>query len=264
MTPKLPPCFAGRTTTTRRVRYSVMAAVAALAGLVLPLAAQTTPAVAAGPCGPPVVNPVACENTKPGDPASDWQVDRLRRHDDPGLRHDDERERRARRSSSRSRRRRRSYHIDIYRLGYYGGDGARKIAAGIQPTAYAAADPARLPDRRPATGLVDCGNWARVGVVDRAEHRGVGRLHRAPGARRHRRRQPDLVRRARTTPATRTSSSRPPTRPGRPTTATAATASTVHGRLPARQPGRTRAPTRSPTTGRSTPPTTTAAGRELR
>src|SRR6478735_2661135 len=33
MTPKLPPCFAGRTTTTRRVRYSVLAAVAALAGL---------------------------------------------------------------------------------------------------------------------------------------------------------------------------------------------------------------------------------------
>ena len=28
----------------------------------------------AGPCGPPVVNPVACENSKPGDPASDWQV----------------------------------------------------------------------------------------------------------------------------------------------------------------------------------------------
>ena len=34
MTEKAPPCFAGRTTMTRRVRYSVMAAVAALAGLV--------------------------------------------------------------------------------------------------------------------------------------------------------------------------------------------------------------------------------------
>ena len=66
MTPKLPPCFAGRTTMTRRVRYSVMATVAALAGLVLPLAAQTTPAAAAGPCGPPVVNVIACENTQRG------------------------------------------------------------------------------------------------------------------------------------------------------------------------------------------------------
>jgi hypothetical protein len=51
-----------------------------------------------------------------------------------------------------------SYHIDILRLGYYGGNGARKIASGITPTAS-------LPQNQPAcqtnssTGLIDCGNW---------------------------------------------------------------------------------------------------------
>src|SRR2546430_16872790 len=32
------------------------------------------PAHAAGPCGPPVVNPVACENTNPGTPQSQWDI----------------------------------------------------------------------------------------------------------------------------------------------------------------------------------------------
>ena len=51
-----------------------------------------------------------------------------------------------------------AYHIDIYRLGYYGGRGARKVAT-INPSVS-------LPQNQPtpirdaATGLVDCGNWA--------------------------------------------------------------------------------------------------------
>ncbi len=51
-----------------------------------------------------------------------------------------------------------NYHIDILRLGYYGGDGARMIQAGIKPTA-------KLPQTQPSclvqsgTGLIDCGNW---------------------------------------------------------------------------------------------------------
>ena len=52
-----------------------------------------------------------------------------------------------------------NYHIDILRLGYYGGDGARKVASNIKPTAT-------LPQTQPAcqtfsdTGLIDCGNWS--------------------------------------------------------------------------------------------------------
>ncbi len=51
-----------------------------------------------------------------------------------------------------------SYHIDILRLGWYGGAGARLITV-IQPSVT-------LPQTQPAcidqatTGLIDCGNWA--------------------------------------------------------------------------------------------------------
>jgi hypothetical protein len=51
-----------------------------------------------------------------------------------------------------------AYTINIYRIGYYGGMGARKVAT-ITPSA-------RLPQSQPAcntdstTGLIDCGNWA--------------------------------------------------------------------------------------------------------
>ena len=49
--------------------------------------------------------------------------------------------------------------MDIYRLGYYGGSGARLVAGNVLPTAS-------LPQNQPnpitnsATGLIDCGNWA--------------------------------------------------------------------------------------------------------
>jgi hypothetical protein len=51
-----------------------------------------------------------------------------------------------------------NYRLDIYRLGWYGGNGARKVAT-VQPSA---ALPQSQPDclSSPTTGLVDCGNWA--------------------------------------------------------------------------------------------------------
>lgn len=51
-----------------------------------------------------------------------------------------------------------AYTIDIYRMGYYNGNGATKVAT-INPSAA-------LPQSQPncinnvATGLIDCGNWA--------------------------------------------------------------------------------------------------------
>jgi hypothetical protein len=51
-----------------------------------------------------------------------------------------------------------SYHVDIYRMGYYGGSGGRYITT-IQPSAtLPQVQPACLTDS--TTQLYDCGNWA--------------------------------------------------------------------------------------------------------
>jgi len=103
-------------------------------------------------------NPVACENALPGDPPDNWEVQGAGdssiqgfvtsfstnvgqtvsfKIDTPST----------------------SYHIDILRLGYYGGDGARLIASNLKPSVA-------LPQTQPAcktdstNGLIDCGNWA--------------------------------------------------------------------------------------------------------
>jgi hypothetical protein len=49
-----------------------------------------------------------------------------------------------------------AYRIDIYRLGYYGGLGARKVAT-VTPT-----QPQNQPNCNAdsSTGLIDCGNWS--------------------------------------------------------------------------------------------------------
>ena len=51
----------------------------------------------------------------------------------------------------------RLYHLEIYRLGYYGGDGARLVAV-VRPSV---ATPQAQPPCRfdPNSGLFDCGNW---------------------------------------------------------------------------------------------------------
>ncbi len=50
------------------------------------------------------------------------------------------------------------YHIDIYRLGYYQGDGARKFATITPSVPLPQIQPPCLTDT--SVGLVDCGNWS--------------------------------------------------------------------------------------------------------
>ncbi|MEO6413894.1 MAG: N,N-dimethylformamidase beta subunit family domain-containing protein, partial [Pedococcus sp.] len=111
-----------------------------------------TPAVA-GPCDPGG-NPIVCENSKPGSPESEWEVAGA---GDPGLQGfatkmslsaGEQQQFKIKTSGS-------GYTIDIYRLGWYGGDGARKIGSAT-PTART--QPNCMTDA--PTGLVDCGNWA--------------------------------------------------------------------------------------------------------
>lgn len=51
-----------------------------------------------------------------------------------------------------------AYRLDIYRMGYYGGNGARKVATVWPSATLPQSQPACLTEA--ATGLVDCGNWA--------------------------------------------------------------------------------------------------------
>lgn len=112
---------------------------------------------AAGPCDPPVANPIVCENSKPGNPSSEWDVAGAGDATIQGFSTDMSVNRgstvRFKIKSTAS-----SYRVDIYRLGFYGGLGARKVAT-VNPTAS-------LPQNQPnclsdaATGLVDCGNWS--------------------------------------------------------------------------------------------------------
>ena len=128
-----------------------------LAVSVLVLAACAVP-VLAGPCDPPVSNPVVCENSKTGNPPSEWDVSGAGDPTIQGFATDisvNHGETVRFKISTNAT----AYHLDIYRLGYYGGDGARLIAGNVIPTAA-------LPQTQPAclnnaaTGLNDCGNWA--------------------------------------------------------------------------------------------------------
>ncbi|SHF73951.1 Ig-like domain-containing protein [Geodermatophilus nigrescens] len=116
------------------------------------LATVPTRALAADPCAP-VVNPVVCENSKPG--SGDWVVtpDSSIEGFTTDISADlgDRVEFKVRTDSS-------DYRIDVYRLGWYGGAGGRLVSS-VRPSATL---PQRQPDclREAATGMVDCGNWA--------------------------------------------------------------------------------------------------------
>jgi hypothetical protein len=51
-----------------------------------------------------------------------------------------------------------TYRLDIYRMGYYGGNGARKVATVQVSLSQAQTQPSCAFDS--ATGLLDCGNWS--------------------------------------------------------------------------------------------------------
>jgi hypothetical protein len=135
----------------------IVTIVVAVLAVLTPSVFWATPAVAAGPCGPPVVSVIACENTLAGDAPSDWQVGGA---GDPSIQGF---------GTSMSvnlgetitfkiNTVASAYHLDILRMGYYQGNGARKVVAGLRPTATVPqSQPACLTD--PTSGLIDCGNW---------------------------------------------------------------------------------------------------------
>jgi hypothetical protein len=121
------------------------------AALFLPSAG---PARAADPCAP-VVNPIACENTRTGTPKATWDVSGSGSAALQGFTTEmsvNVGETVNFKINSTAA----SYRLDIYRMGYYGGNGARLITT-VNPVGRQT-QPACIT--APATGLVDCGNWA--------------------------------------------------------------------------------------------------------
>src|SRR5215210_3510480 len=83
-------------------------------------------------CDPPIASQIACENSKPGNPASEWDISGSGDQTIQGFATDisvnqgQTVEFKIKTDAS-------DYRLDIYRMGYYGGDGARKVDT-IQPS----------------------------------------------------------------------------------------------------------------------------------
>jgi hypothetical protein len=121
------------------------------------LTALTTSSSSAAtdPCGP-AGNKISCENSKPGSPRSEWDIEGAGDDDIQGFATDisvnvgSKVDFKIDTTAS-------AYTITIYRTGYYNGDGARKITT-VTPSAS-------LPQRQPqcitdvTTELYDCGTW---------------------------------------------------------------------------------------------------------
>jgi hypothetical protein len=124
--------------------------------VLLTLAASRAEAQTFG-CSPPAVNAIVCENSKAGAPSSQWDISGAGDMSIQGFATDIS-VNQGQTVHFKVNTTAASYRIDIYRLGYYGGLGARNVAT-IQPSAL-------LPQSQPAcigdaaTGLIDCGNWA--------------------------------------------------------------------------------------------------------
>ena len=140
-------------------RAAAVAMTAALVGGLLSVgAAAPAGAGSSGPCGPPVTSVIACENTKTGDPPSDWKVagngDATIQGYATQISVDVGQTVTFKISASVA------YHIDILRLGWYQGNGARIIQSNLQPDAAAPQNVPPVCSSDASTGLVDCGGWA--------------------------------------------------------------------------------------------------------
>jgi len=135
--------------THANIRWSAAALVLVLMTLGLPVPVAHAASLSCG-------NAIACENQLPGTPASVW--------DDGG---DDQTILGYATQMSvnvggaiafKVNTDAHAYTIDIYRLGYYQGNGARKITSVPVTAPLPQTQPACLRDT--ATDLFDCGNWA--------------------------------------------------------------------------------------------------------
>ena len=133
---------------TPRPGLLVVPIVVILAGALLAIT-HATPARAA------CANPIVCENQLPGTPQSVWDVPNpsanIQGFADPfSVNVGGSINFKIQSPAS-------SYAIDVYRMGYYGGDGARFVTSLTPNISVSQNQPACSTNT--VTGLVDCGNW---------------------------------------------------------------------------------------------------------
>jgi hypothetical protein len=135
---------------TRQAAPTLFQCLGAMAALLFLASHSGGPRLAAQ-CGP---NPIVCENTQTGAPASEWDVTAAGDTTLQGFATDIS----ANKGDTvhfKVTTTAAHFNIDIYRLGYYNGMGARKVASVLNITGKSQA--ACLIDN--TTHLVDCGNW---------------------------------------------------------------------------------------------------------
>jgi hypothetical protein len=150
---KVVSAYARRRRSARHLKIVAASTAVLLAGSLMVLGPQ--PSTASASCG----NPVACENELPGTPQSTWDMTSseggtIQGFADPfSVNIGDAINFKVQTAAS-------SYVINIYRIGYYGGDGARLITT-LTPDSSEINISQSQPacNTNAATGLVDCGNW---------------------------------------------------------------------------------------------------------
>lgn len=120
-------------------------------------AAQTAPTASAPLAAATVQNAVVLENQKPGNPRSEWDLSGAGSANIEGFAADIS-VNHGQTINFKINTNSNNYRVDIYRLGYYGGMGARKVATLQHQTPTATVQPGPIRDF--STGEVDAGNWS--------------------------------------------------------------------------------------------------------
>ena len=104
------------------------------------------------------MNKIFYENSQPGTPASEWDINGVDESGIEGFATDIS----ANLGDTiyfKVNTLATAYRLDIYRMGYYNGNGARKVAT-IQPSVpLPQLQPGGVPNPDPTIGNLDCGNW---------------------------------------------------------------------------------------------------------
>jgi hypothetical protein len=144
-------------------RRRLVIAVAALAAGTMAAAPSTASASCASPA-----NPVEAENCLPGTPQATWDVPGTATYSSPGAGPSGDPTIQGFSTDIsvdvggtvffKIKTTAAAYRLEIYRLGYYQGNGARLVTTILPSARLPQTQPACLSDA--ASGLIDCGNWA--------------------------------------------------------------------------------------------------------